>query len=69
MNNHIMNSEGDCHVCILRLCTEHSQHPRSAVFVFNDTLFILLCVQLPSQLLYLIKTCNFPVSVFQLYQL
>jgi len=69
MKYHIMNNEGDCRVCTVRLHPELSRHPRLAVFVFNDTLFILLYVQLPSQLLYLIKTLNFQVSVFPLYQL
>ena len=69
MKYHIMNNEGDCHVSIMHLHPELSHHPRLAVFVFNDTLFTLLYVQLPSQQLFLIKTFNFQVSVFPLYQL
>ena len=44
MKYHIMNNEGDCHVCIMPLHTELSQYQHSAVFVFTDTFFILLCV-------------------------
>ena len=69
MKCHIINNEGDCRVCTMRLRTELSQNPRSAIFVFNDTLFVLLCLQLPSQMLLLLKTSNFQFSVYPLYQL
>jgi hypothetical protein len=50
-----------CALNFLNICVRQS--------VFNDKPFVLLCVQLPLQLLYLTKTCNSQVSVFPLYQL